>query len=155
MLGFLFGIGITLYVLNRTRNGGFRRSSRSRRRRRREWVLNRISRRLDTTASQDRVLEDVVDDLMDVVTEERDAFFSSRSAVADALRGEEFDAAGLDAARARQEQAFGRVHDAIGAAMKKAHATLDAEQREELANWIGRGHRGRHCRPRGRHLHAA
>jgi len=155
MLGFLFGVGITLFVLKRARGGrGFGRSARSRRRRRREWVLNRLSSRLDTTASQDRELEDIVDDLMDVMTEERDAFFGSREALGQALGGEEFDGAALDDLRARQDEALGRMHDALGKALKSAHGTLDAEQREILARWINRG-RGHHCHRRGRHLHAA
>ena len=155
MLGFLFGIAATVFIINRTRRGGFRRSARSQRRRRREWILNRVSSRLDTTASQDRALEDIVDDLMDTLGEQRDAFTSGRSALADALRGEEFDAEALDALRTRQDEAFGRVHDALGSALKKAHVTLDPDQREQLARWIGDGRRSRHCGPRRGHLHAA
>ncbi len=154
MLGFLFGIGITLFVINRFR-GGPRPAARARRRRRREWILNRLSSKLDTTPSQDRALEDIVDDLTDVLAEERGAFTSSRTAFAEALKGEQFDPAGLDALRTEQDEAFGRVHDALGAALKKAHATLDDEQRERLADFISRGPRNRHCGPRRRHLHAA
>ncbi len=155
MLGFLFGIGVTMFAINRYRRGGLRPAARSRRRRRREWILDRLSSRLDTTPSQDRVLEDIVDDLTDVLGEERSVFTSSRSTLADALKGAEFDSAGLDDLGARQTEALGRVQSALGAALKKAHATLDEEQRERLASFIGSGHHGRPCGRRARHLHAA
>jgi len=155
MLGFLFGIGLTLFVINRNRRG-FRTGGRRIRRRRREWMLDRLSAWLDTTPSQDRVLEEVVDDLMDVMVEERAVFTSSRSTIADALKAETWDPASLDGARSEQEESLGRVHDAAKASLGKLHAVLDEDQRAALANFLAhRGHRGRRNCGRRRHLHAA
>ncbi len=154
MLGFLFGIGLTLFVINRNRRG-FRSGGRRIRRRRREWMLDRLSAWLDTTPSQDRVLEEVVDDLMDVMVEERAVFTSSRSTIADALKADAWDPASLDDARAEQEESLGRVHASAKEALGKLHAVLDEDQRAALASFLGRSHRGhRHC-GRRRHLHAA
>ena len=157
MLGFLFGVGLTLYFINRYRRGGFRSGGRRMRRRRREWILNRLSAHLETTPSQDRVLEDVVDDLMGVVTEERGAFLSARGTLADALGAETFDSGPLDELREQQDASLNRVHDAAREALEKVHAVLNYEQRTRLAAFMSGGdhdHRRRRWRRRS-HLYAA
>jgi len=161
MLGFLFGVGLSLFLMRRigrgpwrsrsARHGGSRRS----RHRRREWILNRMSSHLDTTPSQDKVLEDVVDDLMEVFGEQRSSFSSARSSLADILAAAEYDQASMDALKAEQDESLGAMHGAAGDALKRLHAVLDEEQRERLASFISRGPRGHHCRGRRRHLHAA
>ena len=157
MLSFLFGIGLTLFVISRVRRGpmGSRGGSRGRRTRRREWVLNRLSARLHTTPSQDRVLEEVVDDLMDVFSEQRGEFFSTRSGFADILAANEFDAGALADLNARQTDAFGSVQSAVTAALKKAHTVLDHEQRSRLAEFVARRDRSPRRWHHRHHLYAA
>ncbi|MCO4769113.1 MAG: periplasmic heavy metal sensor [Deltaproteobacteria bacterium] len=126
------------------------------RRRRREWVLDRLSSNLQTSPSQDRVLEEVVDDLMDVMGEERGGFASARSTLADVLRADAFDSKPLDELRDQQDASVGRVQDAVADALAKLHGVLDDEQRQRLARFISEGRRGhRRHRWHGRHLHAA
>jgi hypothetical protein len=154
MLGFLFGAALTLYVLNRHRRGGFRRGTYSRRRRRREWMLDRLSAHLDTSPSQDRAMGDTVDSLFEAFEEERGVFSQARKAVSDALKGAEYDATVLDRLKAEQDASLRRVHTAIDDALATAHEVLDDEQRERLASMLQSGARCRSPR-RGRHLHAA
>lgn len=157
MLGFLFGVGLTLFFINRHRRGGFQSGGRRMRRRRREWILNRLSAHLDTTPPQDHVLEDVVDDLMGVVAEERGAFLSARGTLADALGAETFDGEALNELRERQGASLNRVHDAAREALEKVHTVLNYEQRTRLAAFMSRGdhgHRRRRWRRRS-HLYAA
>lgn len=149
MLGFLFGVAFAFFVTRALRGGRFARGSYSRRRRRREWALDRLSARLDTTPSQDRVLGEALDTLFDAFAEERRSFFGARSAFSSAVRGEEFDGASLDELKGEQDQALGRVHAAVTDALARAHAVLDDEQRATLAEVIEQGPHGR-CRGRQR-----
>ncbi len=156
MLGFFFGAALTFYVLNRHRRGGFSRGAYSRRRRRRDWILDRLSSRLDTRPSQDAALGEAVDALFEAFTEERGAFSRARSAVSDALKGAEYDGSVLDRLREEQDASMARMHQAVDGALKKAHAALDPEQRDRLADMLQKGpHGGHRCHHRGRHLHAA
>jgi hypothetical protein len=158
MLGFLFGLAFAFFVVPRLRargfSRGFGRGTYSRRRRRREWILDRLSSRLDTTPSQDAALGDVVDALFEAFAEERGGFSRARAAVADALAGADYDGSVLDRLRAEQDASMGRLHAAVADALARAHAVLDDEQRAALAAMIQRGPHGAH-RCRGRHLRAA
>ncbi len=154
MLGFLFGAAFTLFALSAFRRRGFGRGSYSRRRRRREWMLDRLSARLDTTPSQETALGDAIDSLFEAFAEEQGAFSRARRAVSDALKGAEYDGSLLDRLRADQDASLGRMHGAVDDALKTAHDVLDDEQRATLAAMLqsrGPGCPGRHRR----HLHAA
>ena len=150
MLGFLTVAAIAYFgvrYMRRKHHGGGRHW----RRRRREWVLDRMSSALDTKPSQDRVLEEVVDDVMDAFAEEKAAFRSSRSTFAQILKGDEFDTSALDALLASQKEALGRVQEAVAGSLKKAHETLDPDQRATLSSYMERSGHG--CR--GRRAHSA
>lgn len=155
MLGFLFGAAFTLFVLNTLRRRGFGRGSYSRRRRRREWLLDRLSSRLDTTQSQDSALGEAIDSLFGAFTEERGAFSRARAAVTDVLKGAEYDSSQLERLRAEQDESLRRVHAAVEDALKTAHDVLDDEQRAQLATMLQEGPHGCHRGRRSRHLHAA
>ncbi len=157
MLGFLFGVGITLYIGSRFRRGGFRGARRftsSRRRRRREWVLGRLASRLDTTAAQERALGDVIDDLFDVFSAERKAMGDARKATADALRADSFADGDLDPIRDGWRASIDRISAALESAIGTAHDVLDDDQRAELADLVKDGPGHCHGRRRG-HLRAA
>lgn len=158
MLGFLLGIGATLFVIHRVRHGGpLGRSSRRGRRRRRDWILDRLSSRLDTSPSQENVLADVIDDLFDTMGEERSILRGSRQKVADLLRTDAWDAEAAKALRGEHEAALDRVQGTLNKSLQTLHETLDPEQRGHLADLLERGPRHHHgrCHHRRRHLHAA
>lgn len=151
MLGFLFGAAFTLFAINLLRRRGLGRGSYSRRRRRREWLLDRLSDRLDTSPSQDAALGDAIDSLFGAFSEERGAFTRARGAVADALKSGHYDASRLERLKGEQDETLGRVHAAVQDALETAHRVLDEEQRAELASLLLKGPPA--CR--GRRLHAA
>ena len=150
MLGFITALALTYfgvrYMRHRYHGGGGRQW----RRRRREWVLDRMSSTLGTKPSQDRVLEEVVDDVMDAFAEEKTAFRSSRGKVAEFLQADEFDGPALDELLASQKAALDRLQTTVADSLKKAHETLDSEQRAVLGRYLA--HRGHGC---GRRAHAA
>ncbi len=149
MLGFLFGIAFAFFAHRAFHGRRFARGGYSRRRRRREWALDRLSSRLDTTPSQDRVLGQALDEILEAFAEERGSFFRSRSVFSAALRGEDFDGDALNDLRGKQDEALGRVHSAVSETLSKAHSVLDEGQRATLAELIERGPHGhRRCHAR-------
>ncbi len=141
MLGFLTALAIAYFGIRYVRrNHGGRRF----RRRRREWILDRLSSRLDTRPSQDAVLEGALDDVMNAFDEEKRAFRSTKSTVARILQSDDFDAGALDELLASQREALGRVQAAVAESLAKAHETLDPGQRARLAAHLER--RGHGCR---------
>ncbi len=143
MLGFLTALAIAYFGVRYVRrNHGGRRW----RRRRREWILDRMSSRLNTKPSQEAVLEEAVDDVMNAFAEEKSAFRASKSTFARILQSDEFDAGALDELLASQKAALARVQETVASSLKKAHETLDPEQRTQLAGYLE--HRGHGCGPR-------
>jgi Spy/CpxP family protein refolding chaperone len=74
---------------------------------------------------------------------------STRESLARAVAGDTFDEAAFEAVSARADASTAQVKDALAAAMKRIHATLDSKQRERLAElvadgpfaaWARRGH---------------
>jgi len=68
-----------------------------------------MSATLGTKPSQDRVREEVDDDVMEAFDEEKQAFRTSRATVADILKEDEFDGAALDELIASQKAALDRL----------------------------------------------
>jgi uncharacterized membrane protein len=105
-------------------------------------ALRRIAWRLGLNREQARGLRDAVGLVHDAAFAQAGEVRRSRDDLAEALRGESLDEARLDAAFARHDAALAALRASVRAAMAKAHATLDAGQRERLAELVAWGPMG-------------
>jgi len=104
----------------------------------RAW-LNRIFSRLDTSASQEKVIVSAVDELLGAVRDMRGEGQASRVDIARLLADESFDAERMGELFARHDDALRKAREAFAGAFGKVHAALDANQRTELARLIESG----------------
>lgn len=149
MFGFFFGTACLaglLYTLRRHRWGppGSGRHGRSWRGRLR-WLFER----LETSPGQEKVLVEAADALTEAFARLRDEVGPTRTAMAQALRGEHFDTSSLKEANARHDALIEEVRRTMQASLSKVHEALDPKQRRELADMLEhgwgygwRGHRG-------------
>lgn len=143
MLGFLTALALVYFgVRYMRRNHGTRRW----RRRRREWILDRLSSALGTRPSQEGALEDAVDGILNTFAEERDAFRATHRKFADLMGADEVTDADLEAVFAEQREALDRMQKAAAESLRTAHGALDEDQRGRLAGFMTYG--GRRCAPR-------
>ena len=141
MFGFLFGTACLaglIFNLRRARwhhhharHGGGRRSWRGRMR----WLFER----LDTSPGQEKVFVKAADDLTEAFEKMRDELRTTRAAIAQALRGEQFDAGSLRELYEKQDALIAQLRETLRTAMAQIHESLDARQRRELADLIEHG----------------
>lgn len=108
-------------------------------RRRRGWGRGRLYHlmaSLGTTPGQEKVLREELHRLRGLGLAARDEAFAGRGDLADALRGESFDRTQFEA---RLDGAYAALKAAVAESLGRVHATLDARQREQLADLLGDG----------------
>jgi len=143
MLGFIIG---TLSLIGLIRvwkggwHGGYGRGFGSPRR----WMTRRLFEYLDTTPGQEKVLDQVLEDLEKKGWASRDQFHTARSAFARAVRGEHFDGAAVGEAFDAQQGSLDDLKKSLREGMAKVHEALSPEQRVRLAELIERGPRAMH-----------
>lgn len=93
--------------------------------------------RLGTTPGQERVIREELNRLRELGRAARGEAFDARGDLADALRGEVLDRARLDAAFGRLDGAYASLKAAFAESLGRLHETLDARQREEVAELLG------------------
>lgn len=101
--------------------------------------LRFLAHKLDLSEKQVAELASVLDDLK---TERAQAAVDHRrttSAFADAIAGDTFDQAKVDAAAAERVKSAERLRDAVARALAKIHAILEPEQRQRLAYLLKMG----------------
>jgi uncharacterized membrane protein len=96
-----------------------------------------LKRRLRIDEDQEGIVDLAMADVRKALTELGTVLRDSRSEVADALRGEEVDAATLDAVFALQDEALADARRQVVSAVKQIHAVLEPEQRQAAADWLG------------------
>jgi hypothetical protein len=111
---------------------------------RRRWVMRRLFERLDTTPGQEKVIEAAADNVERAARKVREDFFTSRTDIAGAFRGENFDTAKLDERFAAHQAAVDDVKKAIREGMQSIHEALNPDQRKAVADLIEFGPRGMH-----------
>ena len=152
MFGFLFGtaclLGLTATVARH--NHGWRHchgDGRGRGRgvggRRGRFVLNHLLDRLYTTPGQEKVIREAVDTLMDDFHEARREFRGTRADIAQVIRSESLDRAGVEAIFDRHDTVIDKVRGNALDAFSKVHETLDQRQRKILAEIVESGPFGR------------
>ena len=96
------------------------------------------------------------DDLTEAFEKLRDEARVTRTAIAQALRGEQFDAASLRELHEKHDALLAQMRETLRTSMAQVHEALDPRQRRELADLIehgfGYGYRGYGgCGGYGRH----
>lgn len=106
------------------------------------WLFER----LDTSPGQEKVFVKAADDLTEAFEKMRDEARNARAAIAQAMRGEQFDAASLRELHEKHDALLAQMRETLRTAMAQVHESLDPRQRRELADLIehgfGYGYRG-------------
>jgi hypothetical protein len=112
--------------------------------------------RLETSPGQEKVIVEAADALTESFAKLRDELGPTRTAVAQTLRGEHFDASTLKETQARHDVLLEELRKTLQQSLAKVHEALDPKQRRELADILEhgwgygwRGHRHGGCGWRG------
>jgi Spy/CpxP family protein refolding chaperone len=108
----------------------------------RRWMQRRLFELLDTTPGQEKVLDEVLDEVEKKAWAARDQFRGARGAYARAVRGEHFDGAAVSEAFDAQQVAVEELKKTLREGLAKVHEALRPEQRARLADLIEHGPRG-------------
>ena len=103
-----------------------------------------VMRRLQLTPDQQTVVREELERLFTTLREHRQEWSASRRDVAQAVRGESFDATVMGELFGRHDERLGEARKAVMEALGKIHAVLDETQRQRLAELIDRGAGGWH-----------
>lgn len=131
--GFAWGCGYGSGLSGR-HGGGF-----APRRGRQRFMLRRIFEQLDTTPGQEKVIAKHVDGWFDSVADGRRELSDVRRQVAQALNSEVLDEAALSSALDRVEDLLAKSKLELTQALTEIHASLDGQQRRELADLLSYG----------------
>lgn len=96
-------------------------------------------RRLQLTPDQQTVVREELERLGAVLREHRQEWSASRRDVAQAMRGESFDATVMGELFGRHDERLAEVRKAVMEALGKIHAVLDDTQRQRLVELLDRG----------------
>lgn len=147
MWGFLFGTACLAGLFHTLRRG--RHFGRSPGRWGWRGPLRRVFQRLDTSPGQEKVFVQAADDVAASFGKLRGELEASRTAMARALRGEQFEAGALRELTERQEAQLADLREVLRTSLARIHEALDPRQREDLADLIehgpGMGYPGLHA----------
>jgi Spy/CpxP family protein refolding chaperone len=133
MFGFLVGT-VCLIALVKVVRGGGRWGHHAGGRRR--WAMRYVFEKLGTTPGQERVIEEVADDLERKGRAMREELNTLRADIARSMRGEAFDTAQAREAMDRQQTLIDELRNAAIAGMQKIHEALDPEQRKRVGDLL-------------------
>jgi Spy/CpxP family protein refolding chaperone len=109
------------------------------RHRRQQWFMRRLFEQLETTPGQEKVIVKHVDNLIDNMATNRHELSDVRREVAQVLRGESLDEASLQAALAKVEDLLAKTKQELTQALTEIHASLEPDQRRDLADLLTYG----------------
>ena len=98
-----------------------------------------FKRRLDIDEEQELIVDHAITDAHKALDELAKELRDTRASLADAVRGETVDDAALAAAFSRHDDALGRTRRQVVSAARQIHAVLDADQRQQVADWLAKG----------------
>jgi Spy/CpxP family protein refolding chaperone len=142
MFGFLVGT-VSLIALVKVLRGGGRwgHHAGGYGQGRRRWMLRFISERLGATPGQEKVIQEVIDEVEAKGRAVREEISQLRTNVAKAMRGETFDTAQAREAMDKQQTLIDELRAAAVAGMQKIHEALDPEQRKRVGDLLEFGPR--------------
>lgn len=149
MFGFIVGTLCLIGFIKVWRWGRYGRGYRGGARR---WMMRRLFTHLDATPGQEKVITEAVENAQRVMWRARDQFFRGRSAYAQAVRGDSFDEATVNAAFETQQASVDEVKKSVLEGLKQVHEALNPEQRKGLGDLIEFGPARAHGRC-GHHSH--
>lgn len=94
---------------------------------------------LDTSPGQEKAIRAALGELRKSLAELRPELEATRTQLAQTLGGEQFDAAGFEAAIEHQATSLGRMAPVTSRALGQIHDALDPDQRRRLARLIQNG----------------
>ena len=103
--------------------------------------LWRLLRRIDATPAQERVFRDEASGLRDAVHGLRGELKASGRDLAVALRDETLDRQKLETVYRKQDELLASLRQRLSDSLARVHSTLDARQRNEIADLLERGGR--------------
>jgi hypothetical protein len=103
---------------------------------RRRWAMRYVFEKLGTTPGQERVIEEVADDLERKGRAMKEELSKLRADFAKSMRGEAFDTAQAREAMDRQQTLIDELRSAAIAGMQKIHEALDSEQRKRVGDLL-------------------
>lgn len=115
---------------------GPRGPRRHRSRRRMAHLVHEAARRLNLDEHQRDVVDVSVKEANKALATLKDIVVDSRDELADAVKGETLDQARLDAVFEKWDASMKEARRDLVDALRRAHATLEPEQRRRLAEWI-------------------
>jgi Spy/CpxP family protein refolding chaperone len=98
--------------------------------------LRSVLDRLDTTPGQEKEIRTAIDELMEEARSARRDFRGAREDVARVIREAEIPEGAFESLIQRQDETLARLRQAGQRAFRKIHETLDARQRDLLANLV-------------------
>jgi hypothetical protein len=103
------------------------------------FFLRFVFERLDTTPGQEKVIAEAFDEIRESLKAAKGDWSSTRSRMADAMRGEEFDHEAAGDAWAKHDTTFETMRLKVTTALQRVHEALDERQRKILADLMERG----------------
>ena len=103
--------------------------------------LWRLLRRIDATPAQEKVFRDEAAALLDSANGLRGELKASGRDLAVALRDETLDRQKLESVYRKQDEILASLRVRLSDSLGRVHSTLDARQRNELADLLERGGR--------------
>jgi hypothetical protein len=104
-------------------------------------LLWRLLRRIDATPAQEKVFRDEAAGLRDTVHGLRGELKASGRDLAVALRDETLDRQKLESVYRKQDELLASLRQRLSDSLARVHSTLDARQRNEIADLLERGGR--------------
>lgn len=104
----------------------------------RAWV-SMLSRRLDLTPAQEKVVRQSFEEVRDAIRKGRGELRDTRKDVARAFRAGSFDAVLMGETFSRHDNTIDEVRKAVTGALARVHEALDERQREKLAQILEEG----------------
>ena len=149
MFGFLVGTVCLIALVKVVRGGG--RWGHHAGGGRRRWAMRYVFEKLGTTPGQEKVIEEVADDLERKGRAMKEELSKLRADIAKSMRGEAFDTAQAREAMDRQQTLIDELRNAAIAGMQKIHEALDPEQRKRVGDLLefGPSRYGGHGHGRG------
>jgi uncharacterized membrane protein len=106
------------------------------------WMWHALAG-LDLTPAQEKVIKTEVDQLKQKARGLKEEGTSARADMARSIRGESFEEGSLAAMFIRHDDLLHGLRGDLAGALGRIHAVLDPAQREQLADLIESGRRGR------------
>ena len=122
---------------------------------RRQWMLRRLQRLLDTTPGQEKALDQTVEELERSWMAMGEELRKSRVDLAGAMRAEHPDSSVMKEGFFRQDAALEELRRSLLQGVQRIHQALQPEQRRQLAELLEYGPRRAHCGGRAGHRRLA